>query len=40
MAVAATGNPEYARKQGSADSRAKRRAMGVQQVYAPRGRRQ
>ena len=34
MAVAATGNPEYARRQGALTAR-EARALGVQQVYAP-----
>ena len=34
MAVAATGNPEYARRQGVLTAR-EARALGVQQVYAP-----
>ncbi|HKY30082.1 MAG TPA: glycoside hydrolase family 3 N-terminal domain-containing protein, partial [Pyrinomonadaceae bacterium] len=34
MAVAATGNPEYARRQGEVTAR-EARAMGVQQIYAP-----
>ena len=34
MAVAATGNPEYARRQGELTAR-EARAMGVQQIYAP-----
>lgn len=34
MAVGATGNPEYARRQGEVTAR-EARAMGVQQVYAP-----
>jgi beta-N-acetylhexosaminidase len=34
MAVAATGNPDYARRQGALTAR-EARALGVQQVYAP-----
>jgi beta-N-acetylhexosaminidase len=34
MAVGATGNPEYARRQGEVTAR-EARALGVQQVYAP-----
>src|SRR5215468_3107966 len=34
MAVAATGNPEYARRQGAITAR-EARAMGIQQIYAP-----
>ena len=34
MAVAATGNPEYARRQGEITAR-EARALGVQQVFAP-----
>lgn len=34
MAVGATGNPEFARRQGEVTAR-EARAMGVQQVYAP-----
>jgi len=34
MAVGATGNPDYARRQGEVTAR-EARAMGVQQVYAP-----
>jgi beta-N-acetylhexosaminidase len=34
MAVGATGNPEYARRQGEVTAR-EARAMGVQQIYAP-----
>ena len=34
MAVGATGNPEYARRQGEVTAR-EARAMGVQQVFAP-----
>jgi beta-N-acetylhexosaminidase len=34
MAVAATGNPEYARRQGEVTAR-EARALGVQQIYAP-----
>jgi beta-N-acetylhexosaminidase len=34
MAVAATGNPEFARRQGEVTAR-EARAMGVQQIYAP-----
>ena len=34
MAVAATGNPDYARRQGEATAR-EARALGVQQIYAP-----
>jgi beta-N-acetylhexosaminidase len=34
MAVGATGNPEYARRQGELTAR-EARALGVQQVYAP-----
>jgi beta-N-acetylhexosaminidase len=34
MAVAATGNPEYARRQGEVTGR-EARALGVQQIYAP-----
>ncbi len=34
MAVAATGNPEYARRQGEITAR-EARAMGVQQIFAP-----
>lgn len=34
MAVAATGNPEYARRQGEITAR-EARALGVMQVYAP-----
>jgi len=34
MAVAATGNPEYARRQGVVTAR-EARALGVQQIYAP-----
>lgn len=34
MAVAATGNPEYARRQGEITGR-EARALGVQQVFAP-----
>ena len=34
MAVAATGNPEYARRQGALTAR-EARALGVQQIYAP-----
>ena len=34
MAVAATGNPDYARRQGEITGR-EARAMGVQQVFAP-----
>src|SRR5437588_9577319 len=34
MAVAATGNPEYARRQGEITAR-EARALGVQQIYAP-----
>lgn len=34
MAVAATGNPEYARRQGEVTAR-EARAMGVHQIYAP-----
>ena len=34
MAVAATGNPEYARRQGEVTAR-EARALGVMQVYAP-----
>lgn len=34
MAVGATGNPEYARRQGALTAR-EARALGIQQVYAP-----
>lgn len=34
MAVGATGNPEYARRQGELTAR-EARALGVQQIYAP-----
>ncbi len=34
MAVGATGNPDYARRQGEVTAR-EARAMGVQQIYAP-----
>ena len=34
MAVGATGNPEYARRQGEVTAR-EARAMGVQQIFAP-----
>ena len=34
MAVAATGNPDYARRQGEITAR-EARAMGVQQIFAP-----
>ncbi|MFN2531013.1 MAG: glycoside hydrolase family 3 protein [Pyrinomonadaceae bacterium] len=34
MAVGATGNPEYARRQGEITAR-EARALGVQQIYAP-----
>src|SRR5713226_5701424 len=34
MAIAATGNPEYARRQGEVTAR-EARALGVQQIYAP-----
>ena len=34
MAVAATGNPDYARRQGALTAR-EARALGVQQIYAP-----
>src|SRR6476619_5281672 len=34
MAVGATGNPEYARRQGEVTAR-EARALGVQQIYAP-----
>jgi beta-N-acetylhexosaminidase len=34
MAVAATGNPEFARRQGEVTGR-EARALGVQQIYAP-----
>lgn len=34
MAVAATGNPEFARRQGALTAR-EARALGVQQIYAP-----
>lgn len=34
MAVAATGNPEYARRQGAITAR-EARALGIQQIYAP-----
>jgi len=34
MAVGATGNPEYARRQGALTAR-EARALGVQQIYAP-----
>src|SRR5262245_51789410 len=34
MAVAATGNPDYARRQGEVTGR-EARALGVQQIYAP-----
>lgn len=34
MAVAATGNPDYARRQGELTAR-EARAMGIQQIYAP-----
>ena len=34
MAVAATGNPEYARRQGDVTAR-EARALGIQQIYAP-----
>lgn len=34
MAVAATGNPDYARRQGELTAR-EARALGVQQIYAP-----
>src|SRR2546422_4237998 len=34
MAVAATGNPDYARREGEATAR-EARALGVQQIYAP-----
>ena len=34
MAIAATGNPEYARREGELTAR-EARAMGVQQIYAP-----
>ncbi len=34
MAVAATGNPEYARRQGEATAR-EARALGVHQIFAP-----
>src|SRR6266568_4226787 len=34
MAIAATGNPEYARRAGELTAR-EARAMGVQQIYAP-----
>ncbi|HXD30686.1 MAG TPA: glycoside hydrolase family 3 N-terminal domain-containing protein [Pyrinomonadaceae bacterium] len=34
MAVAATGNPEYARRQGEITAR-EARALGIQQIYAP-----
>ena len=34
MAIAATGNPDYARREGELTAR-EARAMGVQQIYAP-----
>ncbi len=34
MAVGATGNPEYARRQGALTAR-EARALGIQQIYAP-----
>src|SRR5947209_16018478 len=34
MSIAATGNPEYARREGELTAR-EARAMGVQQIYAP-----
>lgn len=34
MAIAATGNPEYARREGELTTR-EARALGVQQIYAP-----
>jgi beta-N-acetylhexosaminidase len=34
MAVGATGNPEYARRQGQVTAR-EARALGIQQIYAP-----
>src|SRR5438874_7251775 len=34
MAIAATGNPEFARREGELTAR-EARAMGVQQIYAP-----
>ena len=34
MAIAATGNPEYARRAGDLTGR-EARAMGIQQIYAP-----
>jgi beta-N-acetylhexosaminidase len=34
MAVAATGNPDYARRQGEITAR-EARALGIQQIYAP-----
>src|ERR1043166_9534481 len=34
MAIAATGNPDYARRAGELTGR-ERRAMGIQQIYAP-----
>jgi beta-N-acetylhexosaminidase len=34
MAIAATGNPEYARREGELTAR-EARALGVQQIYAP-----
>src|SRR5438552_5984237 len=34
MAVGATGNPEYARRQGELTAR-EARALGIQQIYAP-----
>ena len=34
MAVAATGNPDYARRQGEMTAR-EARALGIQQIYAP-----
>src|SRR5216684_5977269 len=34
MAVAATGNPEFARRQGDVTAR-EARALGIQQIYAP-----
>ena len=34
MAVGATGNPEYARRQGEVTAR-EARALGIQQIYAP-----
>src|SRR5947209_19480631 len=34
MSIAATGNPEYARREGELTAR-EARAMGIQQIYAP-----